>query len=247
MDRSLYIAMNGAKQIMQAQAANSNNLANANTTAFRSDFEQFRSQPVFGPGMPTRVYSMNERPGVNFSAGSAQSTGRDLDVAVDGDGWIAVNGLDRKEAFTRAGNMQITQQGQLVTDGGLPVIGNNGPISLPPAEKIDIAGDGTISVLPPGGGTAMAIVDRIKLIRLPKEQLEKGDDGLMRQKDTKAPPAQASPDVKLASGFLEGSNVSAVSEMVSMIELQRQYETQIKMMKTTEDIGASSAQLMRVG
>ncbi|MBS1213395.1 MAG: flagellar basal body rod protein [Proteobacteria bacterium] len=151
MDRSLFVAMSGAKQILQAQTANANNLANANTTAFRADLEQFRSQPVFGPGHPSRVYAMLERPGVDLSAGSIQPTGRELDVAVDGEGWIAVKAKDGGEAYTRAGDLHVTAQGQLLTGEGLPVLGNNGPITVPPAQRMEIGIDGTISVIPQGG------------------------------------------------------------------------------------------------
>lgn len=246
MDRGLYIAMSGAKQILNAQDANSNNLANANTTGFRADLEQFRTQPLFGPGHPSRVYAMVERPGFNFAGGSLQTTGRELDMAIDGEGWIAVRSKDGSEAYTRAGDLHVTAQGQLVTGGGLAVMGNNGPIAIPPARKIDLGEDGTLSILPMGGTeTTLAVIDRIKLVKPDQTQLDKGTDGLMRVRGgTPAPPDAG---VKLVSGALEGSNVNAVGEMVEMIELSRQFEYQIKMMKAAQDNGAASAQLMRVG
>ena len=108
MDRMLYISMNAAQQTMLSQAANSNNLANVNTTGFRADFEQFRSQPVFGEGLPSRVYSMSERPATDYQQGSVQSTGRDLDVSIQGDGFLAVQGKDGREGYTRAGDLHIT-------------------------------------------------------------------------------------------------------------------------------------------
>jgi len=246
MDRSLYIAMSGAKQILQAQASNANNLANANTPGFRADFEQLRSMPVFGNGYPTRVYAMAERPGVDLSAGSLQTTGRDLDIAVNGEGWIAVQAKDGSEAYTRAGDLHITAEGQLVTGNGLPVLGDAGPIAVPPAQKIEIGTDGTISIIPQGANaTALAVLDRIKLVNPDKSQLEKGTDGLMRVKG--GVPAEATNEVQLETGSLEGSNVSTVEEMVQMIELARDFEYQIKMMKTVEDNGNASAELMRIG
>ena len=246
MDRSLFVAMSGAKQILQAQAANSNNLANLGTTGFRGDLEQFRSQPVFGPGYPSRVYAMVERPGVDFTAGAIETTGRNLDIMVNGEGWIAVQAEDGKEAYTRAGDLHISEQGQLLTGSGLPVIGNDGPISVPPAQEVEIGSDGTLSIIPLGGNaTTVAAVDRIKLVKPELAQLEKGTDGLMRVAG--GTPATADAEVKVASGALEGSNVSAVEEMVQMIQLQRQYEMQLKLMKTVEDDGAASAQLMRMG
>jgi len=246
MDRSIFIAMSGAKQTLLAQAANGNNLANVNTTGFRADLEQFRSQPMFGPGYPSRVYSMVERPGVDLSTGSIETTGRDLDVTVNGEGWIAVQAKDGKEAYTRAGQLQVTPQGQLVTGNGLPVLGNKGPISVPPQQKLDIGIDGTIAIVPQGDNAAgVAAVDRIKLVNPAKDQLEKGKDGLMRMTDGSAQPPSA--EVKLASGALEASNVNPVDSMVQMIELQRQYEMQLKLMKSVEDDSAASAQLMRIG
>jgi flagellar basal-body rod protein FlgF len=245
MDRALFVAMSGAKQILQAQTSNANNLANVNTTGFRADLEQFRSQPVFGPGYPSRVYAMLERPGVDFSSGMMQNTGRDLDVAVDGDGWIAVKAADGKEAYTRAGDLHITPQGQLLNGEGLPVLGNAGPITVPPAQNLTIGSDGTISFIPLGqNATTLAAVDRIKLVNPPKDQMEKGNDGLFRVKG--GAPAAADAQVKLVSGALESSNVSAVEEMTQMIQLQRQYEMQLKLMKTVEDDGAASSKLMQI-
>lgn len=246
MDRALFVAMSGAKQILQAQTANANNLANVNSTAFRADLEQFRSQPVFGPGYPSRVYAMLERPGVDFSSGMMEKTGRDLDVAVDGEGWIAIQARDGKEAYTRAGDLHITPQGQLLNGEGLPVLGNNGPITVPPAQNVTIGSDGTISFIPLGqNATTLATIDRIKLVKPPKDQLEKGLDGMIRQ--TNGNPAQADATVKVVSGALESSNVSAVEEMTQMIQLQRQYEMQLKLMKTVEDDSAASSKLMQIG
>ncbi len=246
MDRALYVAMSGAKQILLAQASNANNLANANTPGFRADFEQLRSMPVFGNGYPSRVYAMTERPGVDLSTGSLQTTGRDLDVAINGEGWLAVQAKDGSEAYTRAGDLHITPGGQLVTGSGLPVLGNAGPIAIPPAQKIEIGTDGTISIVPQGANaTALAILDRIKLVKPDKSKLEKGEDGLLRVRD--GSPVEATNEVQLVTGSLEGSNVSTVEEMVQMIELAREFEYQIKMMKTVEDNGNASAELIRVG
>ncbi len=247
MDRSLYVAMSGAKQIMQAQAANSNNLSNLNTNGFRADLQQFRSMPVFGSsGYPTRVYAMVERPTVDFTPGAIQTTGRNLDVAIRGEGFLAVQGEDGKEAYTRAGGLQITPQGLLQTADGLAVLGNGGPIAIPGAEKIEIGQDGTISILPLGAtATTLAVVDQIKLVNPDPTQLEKRNDGLIHIKgDT---PTQASAEVEVLSGALETSNVNSIEAMVAMIELARKYELQVKTMKTASENDAASAQLMRVG
>lgn len=246
MDRMLYVAMTGANQTMLAQTANSHNLANANTTGFRADLAAFRAMPVFGPGQPTRVYGMAERPGVNLASGTLTASGRDLDVAVHGDGWIAVQAADGSEAYTRAGDLRISESGVLVNGAGHPILGNGGPIALPPSEKVDIGGDGTISVRPTGqGATALVVADRIKLVKLEPQDIYKGTDGLMHRNDGLPAPADAA--VNLVAGSLETSNVNVVEALVNMITLARQFEMQVKVMRTAEETDTASAQLMRLG
>lgn len=245
MDRSLYIAMSGAKQTLLAQTANANNLANAQTTGFKSDWEQFRSMPVFGPGFPTRVYAMTERPGTDFSSGPLQTTGRDLDVAINGDGYFAVQGADGNEAYTRAGDLRITPEGLLQTGTGLQVIGQGGPISIPPAQKLEIGADGTISIIPLGSNaTALTVVDRIKMVKPVADNVEKLADGLVHVKDGQ--PQAASADVRLVQGVLEASNVNAIQAMVEMIELSKNFELQTKVMKNADDLSGASAKLMQM-
>ncbi len=246
MDRMLYVAMSGAKETLLAQATNSHNLANANTTGFLADLQQFRSMPVFGDGYPTRVYAMSERPDIDFKSGSIIQTGRELDVALNGKGWIAVQAADGSEAYTRRGDLKLDANGQLMTGNGLPVIGNGGPIAIPPAEKIDIAPDGTISIRPLGQAVnELATVDQIKLINPDNADMEKGDDGLMRLKEG----ADTEPDssLQLVSGALESSNVNVVDSMVDMIELSRRFEIQVKMMKTAEQMEEGSTSILRFG
>lgn len=246
MDRMLYISMNAAQQTMQAQATNSNNLANVSTTGFRQDFEQFRSMPVFGEGLPTRVYSMSERPATDYQQGSIQSTGRELDISIQGEGFIAVQGREGREGYSRAGDLHVTATGQLVTGTGLAVLGEGGPIAIPPSEKIEIGADGTISVRPIGAdANALAVLDRIKLVKPELSNVFKDSDGLMRMRDGSTAPLDAT--IKIASGTLESSNVNAVGALVKMIELQRQYEMQVKMMKSADDNSAASARLLQLG
>jgi len=246
MDKMLYISMSTAQQTMRAQAANSNNLANVNTTGFRADFEQFRSIPVIGEGVPSRVYSVSERVATNFEQGTLQPTGRELDIAVQGEGFIAVQGKDGSEGYTRAGDLHITPSGQLTTGTGLVVLGDGGPISIPAAEKVEIGSDGTISIRPLGAdSSALAQIARIKLVNPEISQLQKSSDGLIRSADGAILPSDAS--VKVASGLLESSNVNAVGSLVKMISLQRQYEMQIKMMATAQENSTSSAELLRLG
>jgi flagellar basal-body rod protein FlgF len=245
MDRSLFIAMSGAKQTLLAQTSNANNLANAQTTGFKSDFEQFRSMPVFGPGYPTRVYAMAERPGSDMSMGSIQTTGNELDVAINGEGWFAVEDKQGQEAYTRSGDLRITPEGRLLTGSGSALYGNDGPITIPPAEKINIGSDGTISIIPIGGNAnELVVVDRIKMVKPELKNLEKLGDGLMHTKDGSVPEADA--NISIVQGALEGSNVNAVSALVEMIELARNFELQTKVMKNADDNSGVSAKLMQM-
>ncbi|MBD3670076.1 MAG: flagellar basal-body rod protein FlgF [Gammaproteobacteria bacterium] len=245
MDRMLYIGMTGAKHHMHSLKSVSNNLANATTTGFREDLSQFRSMPVFGPGHPTRAYSMAERPGLNFSPGPLQQTGRELDVAVEGEGWIAVQTEDGSEALTRAGNLKITPNGQLVNASGHAILGEDGPIAIPPAEKVEFAGDGTISIRPAGqNAVGMVIIDRVKLVDPPKQELIKGKDGIIRHESGE--PQVADANIRLVSGALEGSNVNAVNAMVRMIDLQRNYEMQVKAMSAANTIAESATSVVRM-
>ncbi len=245
MDRMLYIAMTGARQNMQALAVTSNNIANSNTTGFRADFAAMRSMPLYGDGQPSRVYAMAERPGTDFSRGAMIATGRDLDIAVRDDGFFAVQGMDGKEAYTRAGDLQITTLGQLVTGAGYPVMGENGPISIPPFQKLEIGVDGTISMVAEGDESlSMSEVDRIKIVKPQLSELYKGEDGLLRLKD--GGEAEADADGHIISGTLEGSNVNAAAALVDMIEIARQFEVQTKMMKLAEQNDERTVQILRL-
>ena len=246
MDNMLYIAMTGAKQMLAAQGSNSNNLANINTSGFRADLAAFQSLPVSGPGYSSRVYSQAEGIGVDLTLGTVTTTGRDLDVALNGEGWIAVQGADGKEAYTRSGALRLSANGVLETYGGYAVLADGGPVTVPPAEKLEIGADGTISIRPVGQDpSTLAVVGRIKLVNPAADQLFKGEDGLMRIKDGNSAPADAS--VKLVSGALEGSNVSSVEALTNMIELARMYDMQLDVMKEAKQNDIAAARLMVLG
>ncbi|WP_324733908.1 flagellar basal body rod protein FlgF [Pseudomonas paeninsulae] len=245
MDKMLYVSMTGAHNNSLAQSAHANNLANISTNGFRRDFEQARSMQVFGDTLPARVYAMTERPGTDFTPGSMQETGRDLDVAIGGRGWLAVQAADGSEAYVRTASLNIDALGVLRTGNGLPVMGNGGPIAVPPEQKIEIGQDGTISIRALGEGpSVLAEVDRLKLVNPDLKQMEKGSDGLIRFKGTG--PVQADASVQVTSGFLESSNVNAVEEMTAILSLSRQFELQVKMMRTAEDNSAAVARVLQI-
>lgn len=245
MDRLIYTAMSGASHILQQQAAVSENLANTNTPGFRAAINTFRAVPVEGEGLQTRVSVVDSVAGANFTPGSMEPTGRALDVAIDGKGWIAVQTPDGKEAYTRNGSFQITTNGVLQTRSGLTVLGDGGAITLPPNAEVTIAKDGTISTVPTGTKPAEVVkVGRIKLTNPPEEQMVRGDDGLFRTRNGN--PADADGKVTVVAGNLESSNVSAVEAMVSMITLARQFDTQMKMLQTADNDAKSASQLLNI-
>ena len=244
MDRSIYVAMTGATQTMRAQDAVSYNLANASTTAFKSELTAFQSVPVLGPGAATRINAVAEGIGQDQTQGAIQSTGRALDVAVNGPGWIAVQAADGSEAYTRAGDLKLGADGSLTDARGNPVMGSSGPISIPQSSSISIGKDGTISIVPMGQGPdTVAAVGQIKLVDPDPAQLHEGSDGLMHMDDGGS--AQADPTVRLVSGALEGSNVNASTELATMISLSRQYELQVRSIKTAEDDADDSSKLLQ--
>ena len=244
MDRMLYVAMSGAKQNQLAMAINSNNLANISTTGFRADLAAARSMPLFdGPGHPTRVYSMTEKAGIDFTQGSMNTTGRELDVAITGEGFLSVQSPDGSEAYTRAGDLQVNSAGVLQTGAGYPVIGEGGPITIPDTKKIEIANDGTISIVNNAG--ASEVIDRIKLVNPDVKELKRNQDGLFVLKN--GDEADNSDDVRLVSGTLETSNVNAASALVNMIELARQFEMQVKMLKAAGENNQQASQLLKLG
>lgn len=244
MDKFLYVAMSGAKETLRAQTANSHNLANASTNGFRADLSAFQARAVAGSGYASRVYATNSTTGWDQTVGAQISTGRDLDIAVQGDGFIAVQGRDGREAYTRAGDLLVDANGQLMTKTGLPVLGDGGPLSVPPNNSLAIAPDGTISIVPQGQGPeTTASIGRIKLVNPGNQNLDRGEDGLFRMKDGSDAPADA--NLRVASGSLEASNVNAAEAMVNMIELARNFELQVKAIKAAEDNGAVSSQLLR--
>ena len=245
MDKFLYLAMNGASQSMRAQQVNANNLANVSTVGFRAALDHFQSLPVYGPGHPDRVYTNDRIAGADFKQGAMISTGRELDLAIAGEGWFAVQSDEGGVGFSRRGDLRIDPNGLLLNGANQIVLGEGGPITLPQFETVLIGKDGTISVRAAGqDANTLVAVDRLRLVNPPVDQLHRGSDGLFRSRDGAEVPADAA--VTVTAGALESSNVNAVDAMVKMLEYARHYETQVKMMKLASENDAASARLMRM-
>jgi flagellar basal-body rod protein FlgF len=238
MDRMIYLSMAGAKAAMQRQDVLANNLANVSTNGFRAELQAFRAVPVRGDGATTRAYSLETIIGYNDAAGPITQTGRNLDVAMQGKSWLAVQGLDGTEAYTRAGGLEVNAEGLLTLRNGLPVLGDGGPINVPPNSELLIGGDGTVTAKGPTGRPTA--IGRLKLVT-PEAPLSRGTDGLFRAADGDLP---ADPAARLQDGALEGSNVSPVETMVSMIAAARQFEQQMKLLQISQTQGQQSAKLL---
>ncbi len=243
MDRALFIAGSGARELMRRQDVQSNNLANAMTPGFRQELAAQRTAPVVGgAGLPTRAYAVETTTGADFTEGPIISTNRDLDVAVQGPGWFALQMPDGTEAYTRAGHFNLSAEGNLVDPNGRPVVGDGGPIQIPEGNQVVIAQDGTVSAVPNGDPAQAAAVGVLKLVNPTPQDLVRGPDGLFRLRQ--GGEAAADPAVRVASGMLESSNVNAVETMVNMIAAARHYDLQVKMIQTTDQNQRAATQLL---
>jgi flagellar basal-body rod protein FlgF len=237
--------MTGAKQLMQAQALVSHNLANVSTTGFRADLARFEARPIEGPGYASRVNTVATGLGFDRSQGSLVQTGEVLDVAIDGDGWLAIQARDGSEAYSRGGSLKVNSVGLLETERGELVLGDNGPLAVPPYTQIAVAPDGTISIVPQGQGPeTMAQIGRLRLVNPEVERLTKRPDGLITVAD--GPEVEADAGVKVASGFIETSNVNIAATLVDMIEFQRQFEVAVRMMQAADQNASRAASLASI-
>ncbi|TBR37184.1 MULTISPECIES: flagellar basal-body rod protein FlgF [Dyella] len=245
MDRSIYVAMTGATQMMRAQTEVAHNLANANTVGFKAQMSAFQPLQVLGDGMPSRINGVAQGTGWDMRSGPQTDTGNSLDVAVQGQGWLAVQAPDGSEAYTRAGQLQLTPDGVLTDARGNPVMGDGGPITIPQSSQIMIGNDGTVSAVPMGQGPdTLSVVGKLKLVNPQADQLQPGNDGLMHLADGGT--AAADETVQVKSGAIEMSNVNPSQTLVQMIQLSRQYELQVKAIRTADDNAQSASRLLQV-
>ena len=247
MDKALYVAMTGAQASLQAQGTVSHNLANASTPGFKAALANTEAFRIQGNGYPSRIDAMHVDQGFDRGVGAQQVTGNTLDVSLRQDRWLAVQASDGSEAYTRGGELSLTPNGQLVTSSGRAVLDEVGnPIAIPPHQALDIGGDGTISIIPQGEGPqTMLQLTRMRVVEAPAERLQRGADGLMRNTEPAQPFVQATGKA-LDSGALEASNVDAAGALVQMIQLQRQFEMQVKVIKHGDENAQSANTLLRL-
>ncbi len=245
MDKMIYTAMTGAKHILEQQATTAHNLANATSTGFKAQVDSFRAVPVIGQGLPTRAFVVDSTVGADFNSGAIEHTGRDLDVAVQGDGWLVVQRPNGSEGYTRNGSLKVNENGVLQTSNGLTVMGDGGPISIPPNVTVSIGKDGTITAFMnetmPGPAN---IIGRLKLVNPDNVTLKRSEEGVFVTKDGSQPAMDAS--VSVVGGALESSNVNVVDAMVNMISLARQFEMQMKLVSSAENNANKASQLFNM-
>lgn len=249
MDHVIYTAMGGASQSLEKQAITANNLANASTPGFKSQLAALRAVPVNGPTNHTRTLVVASTPGADMSEGVMDYTGRSMDVALPKESWLAVQTANG-EAYTRNGNMELNADGQLTIQGRL-VVGDGGPIEIPPNAQISISADGTISSLNAGDApNTIAQLGRLKLVRATGQEVTRSDDGLFRltpaAQQQRGNVLQNDPTVRVMPGVLEGSNVDSVGTLVDMIANSRRFDMQMKVISSADTNAQSANQLLAI-
>jgi flagellar basal-body rod protein FlgF len=242
LDRLIYTAMVGTRALVHRHETIAQNLANANTNGYRAQTALIHSAPGGSPDGASRVAPVETSTGTDFRSGPVLQTSNPLDVAITGPGFFAVQAADGTEAYTRDGQMEVSPEGNLVTKRGQTVMGEGGPIAIPPNHEVIVARDGTISAVPAGAGRQNAqAVGRLKLVNPEEKSLLRGNDGLFR---TRGGEADADPSVVVAPGAVEASNVNVIEALVDMIAVARSFETQMKLISNAEQNERAASQLL---
>jgi flagellar basal-body rod protein FlgF len=245
MDKLIHTSLSAMRATMARQAATANNIANASTTGFRAEMTSVRPLWITGPGLPDRAVASEEVQAADMSGAATVATGRPLDIALNGDALLTVQAENGDESYTRRGDLIVSGSGLLTTGDGHPVIGEGGPVTVPPADQMRIDKDGTLWIVPAGGdANAPQKIDRLKLASPAGSNIVKHIDGLFRVRGGGALPGD--PEASVTAGALEGSNVNPTTALVDMIDASRSWDTQIKLLTTARDLDTETANLMKL-
>lgn len=245
MDRLIYTAVSGMNASMTRERVIASNMANAQTVGFRKEIIQATPMTLEGPQLEARAMTSTEVRGASMKEGSVTETGNPLDVALQGDAMLAVQSYDGGEAYTRRGDLSVSPTGVLQNGEGLPVIGQNGPISVAPGADVSITPEGAVLVANPDApGEPPAQVDKIKLANWRGSQMEKDLTGLFRVPNGGVLPVDEG--AKILVGSLEQSNVKPTEVLVEMVEAQRSFDIRTKLIATARELDEGGASLMRI-
>ncbi len=242
MDKLIFTAVSGAEHTLRAQQVHANNLANMDTPGFRANLELVTSQQLganVNYGYDDVHMARTQADAISTRPGTVRETGRPLDVAINGNGYFAVE-FGGNEAYTRAGAIDIDANGALSVNGR-PLLGEGGPIVLPPHSAVEIGTDGTISVMAEGA-TTMQVIDKLRLVTAEGPELTKNEAGLIVSRN--GDQLQADPNISVRSRALEGSNVSAIEEMVATMALNRSFELQMKLFQAGDKMNEAGNRLL---
>jgi len=243
MDRAAFTALTGAKYAAELLSVTSNNLANAATSGFREQLAYFRSVPLEGEGAPTRTFALGWTPFAKLDPGVLEPTGNPSHAAIDGDGWFVVQRRDGSQALTRAGSFRVIDRKLSLTDG-IPIVGVNGPISIPDGAELDIADDGTVNAKFPTNPVTTQLLGRLKVVNPPKNTLLRDGDGFFVTLDKRVEQLAEDPSIKVRGRTLETSNLNSANAMMQIIVDSRSFDFNMKVVQTVNENEKAANQLI---
>ncbi|MGL6042765.1 MAG: flagellar basal body rod protein FlgF [Sandaracinobacteroides sp.] len=243
MDRLVYTALTGLQRAQEAQGVTAHNLANAQVPGFRREMASLAAGYLSpgGAAASARVQSGGEAPNDMMNAGRVDTTGRPLDIAMNGDAWLAVADAQGGEALTRRGDLRFSAEGQLLTGDGRQVLGPGGPIEIGTGfSSVQIASDGRIQTRAADDAPFVEVA-RLRLVTPDLSTLSRGEDGLFR-----SPDAQPDETATITVSALERSNVEPAQALIELVQQSRSFEMQTKLLAAAREMDEASAALMRL-
>lgn len=245
MDRLVYTAVSGMNASMMRERMTASNMANAQTIGFKAEVMQAQAVTLDGPQLDVRALNRSEVKGANMKEGAIIATGRPLDVAMTGNTMLAVQSVDGQEAYTRRGDLSVSNTGVVENGEGLPVLGETGPLMVPPGSTVSISQDGSVMVRDPSvPEQEPQKIDRLKLVSTAGSQLEKDLAGVFRVPGGGVLPVDD--NAKVIPESVEQSNVNSSEVLVDMIESQRLFDLRTKLVSTAKELDEGSSKLMRL-